>query len=81
MTKGEKGKDGFQKVYSDEDFIKVLDETDVSTKIVQERLKKLNKKYKNIHYDTVKKTLIRLAETGNVEKVEKEGLKMYFWKK
>ena len=80
MTTGEKGKVGFQKVYDDNDFISVLDETEISTGVVRDRLKQIDEKYNRIHYDWVKKTLIRLADVGKVEMVKFEGSRMYFWK-
>lgn len=80
MTTGEKGKVGFQKVYDDNDFISILDETEISTGVVRDRLKQIDEKYNRIHYDWVKKTLIRLADAGKVEMVKLEGSRMYFWK-
>lgn len=72
---------GTTQKYNDEDFISVLDGTPVITKIVQNRLKTKNKKlYKDIHYDTVRKTLIRLLYAGKIGGGLNEELNVYQWK-
>ena len=73
---------GTKPTYNDEDFISVLDDTLVITKTVQTKLKEKNKKlYKNIHYDTVRKTLIRLLAAGKIGGGMNEELKVYLWKR
>lgn len=82
MTSGEQGKKGFQPVYDPNDFIDVLDETPVKTATVKERLIKRNqKKYEKIHYDWVKKTLIKLLDAGKISGGKDEELNIFLWKK
>ena len=78
----EKNKGGRGKTYSDEDFLKVLSSTPMTTGQVRTELKK-KRKYKNIIHDTVLKNLLRLSEEGIVNKQEvpaasRTGI-MYLW--
>jgi hypothetical protein len=71
-----------RKTYNDEDFISVLTETPTITKTVQKRLHERNNKlYKYIHYDTVRKTLIRLLAEGKIGGGLHEELNVYLWSK
>lgn len=70
-----------KKVYNDDDFISVLNKSPVITKTVQKRLAEKDKLYKDIHYDTVRKTLIRLLDAGMIGGGLNEELNVYVWKK
>lgn len=71
-----------RKTYNDEDFISVLTETPIITKTVQKLLRERNKKlYRDIHYDTVRKTLIRLLAEGKIGGGLNEELNVYLWVK
>lgn len=83
MTSGEKGKQGFKVDYPTlrDDIKKILNGKAIKTATVKERLIQLDKeKYENIHYDWVKKTLIKLEEKGEIEGGKDEDLGIFLWK-
>lgn len=86
MTEGEKGKEGFQKKYKDEEFIKVLTEKPQTTSQIKDELRK-KRGYKTISQDWVLKTLLRIADEPD-SKIIKDEIraasrtgKMYLWRK
>lgn len=84
MTVGEKGTSGFKKTYSiKEDLPKVLTNELQSTRTVQKHLMKLDG-YEHISYSWVKKSLMDLWKSNEIEMQEVEAGtgtgKMYLWK-
>jgi hypothetical protein len=72
---------GTKSTYNDDDFISVLDENPVITKTVQKRLVEKNEElYKDIHYDTVRKTLIRLLDAKKIGGGLNKELNVYQWR-
>lgn len=82
MTDVIKGKPGFQTTYKtlEKDIVKTLTENPVKTSTVKEGLIKLNKgKYKGIHYDWMKKTLLKMLEAGKISGVKDPDLGIWLW--
>lgn len=71
----------FPKVYSDDDFLKVLTDKPMKTSSLKLELIKIDLKYESISHEWVKQTMLKLVDEGKAERVEIEGLKTYLWKK
>ena len=67
--------------YNDEDFIAVLTKKPVITRTVLKRLQEKDELYENIHYDTVRKTLIRLLAEKKIGGGRDEETGIYMWNK
>lgn len=75
------GKEGKGRNYNRADFIEVLNDTEINTRMVQDKLKEYDPQYIGIDYSHVKRTLQKLKTAGLINGRIDPNSGFWIWKK